>query len=580
MAAPTMQEPASEPETETETPVLFLVVTGPDLTISHRLPAAGTMLIGRAEDAPVRLLDPRASRNHALLRVEPGERVTIEDLRSANGTRVRDALLTAHRPAPLSPGEAVTIGDTVLTLQRRTPPGRVATRAPLNHGAFESQLIEACARAEARRGPLALARLRIEAGPSEEAAATVVGALLRPGDCLGRYAPSDLEVLLPDTAGAAAEALVARLAEALRAAGARLRLGLARYPDDGSSPQALLARAAAAVTTTAAAPGGDGVVVASPRMIEVFRIAERAAGSDLPVLILGETGVGKEVLARFVHERSRRATQPLTSINCAALTDTLLEAELFGHERGAFTGAVQARAGLLESASGGTVFLDEVGEMSLALQAKLLRAIESQEVTRVGATRPRAIDVRFVAATNRDLDEEVQQRTFRKDLLFRLNALTLTVPPLRERLDEIEPLSLRFLAAAASRLGRPAPRLGPGALAWLRGHPWPGNIRELRNVLERAVVLCEGDTITTTDLPVQRLGAAPAPPTPAAGGDGSWRKRAETTERQAIVEALERCAGNQTRAAEWLGMPRRTFCAKLAEYDIPRPRRRGAGESA
>jgi transcriptional regulator with PAS, ATPase and Fis domain len=294
--------------------------------------------------------------------------------------------------------------------------------------------------------------------------------------------------------------------------------------------------------------------------------------------------VGQEVLARFVHESSPRAPKPFVCINCAALAETLLESELFGHEKGAFTGAVAAKTGLLEAAEGGTVFLDEVGEMSLALQAKLLRTLERREILRVGGTRPRAIDVRFVAATNRDLEEEVAQKTFRQDLYYRLAGITLTVPPLRERLDEVEPLARSFLQAAAAQLGRPVPDLGPEVVARLRAYAWPGNVRELKNVMERALVLADPNgRLGVEALPFERLERTPppaagdAPARPAGAADrapagASWRDQKAAEEKQAICDALARCAGNQTRAAELLGMPRRTLCAKLKEYAIPRPR--------
>ncbi|HEY4117300.1 MAG TPA: sigma-54 dependent transcriptional regulator, partial [Byssovorax sp.] len=328
------------------------------------------------------------------------------------------------------------------------------------------------------------------------------------------------------------------------------------------------------------------------------------------VLVLGETGVGKEVLARTVHERSGRSTKPFLSINCAAISESLLEAELFGHEKGAFTGAAHAHPGLFESVDGGTLFLDEIGELPAATQVKLLRVLEERKVLRVGGRTPRAIDVRFIAATHRDLDADSETGRFRQDLLFRLNAFTLFIPPLRERRDEIGPLAAVFAATVAKQLDRPAPpSIAPETLRLLEAYPFPGNVRELKNVIERAVVLANGPTLLPEHLPPkvvrERDQGAPAPaslsrgsspppepshraepPPPAASNPGSdsapgsgdrFQAEIRTLERQRIVDALDQCAGNQTRAAEVLGVSRRTLSTWLERHKIPRPRKREDG---
>ncbi|HEY5933956.1 MAG TPA: sigma 54-interacting transcriptional regulator, partial [Kofleriaceae bacterium] len=245
----------------------------------------------------------------------------------------------------------------------------------------------------------------------------------------------------------------------------------------------------------------------TPSAVPVF--VHEIAKSDVNVLILGETGVGKEVLASTIHESSRREGQ-VTRINCAALNESLLESELFGHEKGAFTGATAPKKGLLEAADGGTVFLDEVGELPLSIQAKLLRAVEHREVLRIGSTRPIPIDVRFLAATNRDLPTEVAAGRFRRDLYFRLDGVTFVIPPLRERRGLIAPLALQFLAEAKRRTTKEV-RLGPDVLIALEQYPWPGNVRELKAVIERAVLLVQHGELAVRHLAFTR-GEAPPPP--------------------------------------------------------------------
>ncbi|HEX3480597.1 MAG TPA: sigma 54-interacting transcriptional regulator [Kofleriaceae bacterium] len=323
------------------------------------------------------------------------------------------------------------------------------------------------------------------------------------------------------------------------------------------------------------APGSEGdIVLSDPAMRALYDQATRAARSTIGVLVLGETGVGKEVLARAIHDRSPRARQPFLELNCAALPAELLEGELFGHEKGAFTGASQTRAGLLESADGGTVFIDEVGELPAAVQVKLLRVLEDRKVLRVGGRTPRTLDVRFVAATNRDLQAEIERGNFRQDLYFRLNGVAFTIPPLRERVTEIAPLAERFLAAASRMLDRGEPlRLSAEALGYLERYRWPGNVRELRSVIERAAVLSSGEVIVPADLPAQLTGVAGGSAPPAGGGDSQDDTRPPPTdERERILEALDQCAGNQTRAAKQLGVSLRTLVNWLTKYKIPRPR--------
>ena len=325
----------------------------------------------------------------------------------------------------------------------------------------------------------------------------------------------------------------------------------------------------------------------SAAMQALYAQAELAARSPISVLIGGETGVGKDVLARFIHGASSRSVGPFVALNCAALPENLLEAELFGSERGAFTGAAQARPGLFESAEGGTVFLDEVGELPLTTQSKLLRVVEERAVMRVGGRAMRQIDVRFLAASNRDLEAYSQAGKFREDLYYRLSGLVLVVPPLRERSTEIEPLASSFLRQTCQALNRSALTFSDEARQRLLAHGWPGNVRELKNAVERAALLCTGNVVEVDDLPAKvRSSAVSAPPvpeanherTPAAVENGeSLMDRAQREQREAererIRQALNDCAGNQRRAADLLGISRRTLVNRLNELDLPRPRK-------
>ena len=320
--------------------------------------------------------------------------------------------------------------------------------------------------------------------------------------------------------------------------------------------------------------GVERLIVSDPSVDEVAPLVREIARADVNVLIQGETGVGKEVLATTLHALSARPG-PLSRINCAALSESLLESELFGHEKGAFTGAVATKVGLLEAAAGGTVFLDEIGELPIGIQAKLLRAIEAREILRLGATRPIAIEVRFVAATNRQLPAEIAAGRFREDLFFRLDGVTLHVAPLRERRGRIVPLAQRFLDEAATRLGRGTLRASPDLFAALEAHDWPGNVRELKAVIERAVLLARSAEIGARHLAFapRRRDQVEAPP-PAARREPELDAltAAQRDDRARIVGALETCIGNQTRAAKLLGMSRSTLVTKMTTYRIPRPR--------
>ena len=307
----------------------------------------------------------------------------------------------------------------------------------------------------------------------------------------------------------------------------------------------------------------EHIVFTSKKFREVYDLTLRVAASSANIMILGESGTGKELIAGTVHDNSSRKGHRFLSLNCAALTDTLLESQLFGHVRGAFTGAVTAQKGLLEEADGGTLFLDEIGDISPAVQAKLLRVIQEREFIPVGATKPRHVDIRFVAATNKDLEKEVREGRFREDLYYRLNVITINLPPLRERKEDVEPLALHFLKKYARRMQKEISGIGEHALQLLSEYQWPGNVRELENVIERAVILARGNLITADVLPVTSAAiqtAASQPPPRLVS--------LETMEREHIERILASTGFHKSRSAELLGISRKTLDRKIAEYGL------------
>jgi len=312
----------------------------------------------------------------------------------------------------------------------------------------------------------------------------------------------------------------------------------------------------------------EGLVAVSPGMRRVLELVEMVSATDSAVLIQGESGTGKELVARSIHFRGARAARPFIAINCAALPEALLESELFGYAKGAFTGAATEKKGLFEDADGGTLLLDEIGDMPLLLQGKLLRVLQEGEIRRVGSTTVRRVDVRILASTNRNLTELVREAEFREDLFYRLNVIPLVIPPLRDRREDIVPLCRHFLAASARKLGRQAQSLSPEALKSVMAHEWPGNVRELENMIERAVTLSSSPVISAEEFRViftlgDAAARAPASP-PSSAGEPTIRG----AEREAILRALREADGNQTRAAEALGMGRNTLWRKMKKYGI------------
>jgi DNA-binding NtrC family response regulator/pSer/pThr/pTyr-binding forkhead associated (FHA) protein len=585
--------PAAPPPAPPSAPRAYLLVVEGDHATTIAAPATGELVIGRGDEADVRLADPSVSRRHARVTFVDGD-ATVADLGSQNGTRVNEELVVGARP--LLSGDVVTIGEAsivVRTASRPRPGGTIVDLAR-----FRRRAEEELERSVRLLDPVTIVALALGArGAPDPEIAAALGAALSPIDCAAWTSSTELLALLPDSGAEDASERSEGLLAALGALAPAARAGWACVPDDGCALPALVesARAAAGRAAPAGRAGaqeavrritvrGHEILIADAAMLRLFGLLERLAASPLPVLITGETGTGKELAAAALHEHSRRKVGPLLAVNCAALPEGLVESELFGHERGAFSGAVSTKEGLFEAAHGGTVFLDEVGELPGPVQAKLLRVLEERRVTRVGATREIEVDVRVVAATHRDLRADVEAGRFRQDLYFRLGGATVWIPPLRDRPRELPLLARELLAHACVELGRPplAITLGDGALRALSRHEWPGNVRELRNVMALLAATVPGDRIDQDHVAdaLAPPGAPSATPTtalePGAGAAPAPRcfrpitEELRELERARMTEALEAAAGNRTRAAELLQMPLRTFMARLKQYGLGR----------
>ncbi len=574
---------------------LQLLVVGTDgaYFASHAIPPVGQIALGRADDRDVRIQDPSISRTHAIVHL--GRELFIEDCGSRHGTRARGQKLAPGDLVAISLGEAITLGTVTIIVQRRT--GRARSWRLWSHSFFEGRLEEECARAERYERSFALIHVLFDPSTDRAVALAAIENATNPGDVIADYGPLQYELLLVEAERADAEHVI----KTLCGGDGTIRAGLACYPRDGRDPHTLSqhARSRARGTAPSDETKESFVTAGDAAMRDLRDLVARIARSEISILLLGETGVGKEVFARTIHRESKRSGGPFVAVNCGALAGDLIESELFGHKKGAFTGAMQDKVGLLESAEGGTVFLDEIGELASGMQVKLLRVLQEREVRRIGETKPRPIDVRLVCATNRDLEAEIERGEFRQDLYFRINGFSLVIPPLRERVAEIEPLARHFIASSCATHGRfPEPVLAPAALELLTRYHWPGNIRELRNVMDRAVVLCNKDVIEPQHLPGDKMAVlataaseteaqpavpgrpttasatteaqvAPAPPaSPASVFSPDARGEIE-----AIKQALDKSAGNQTEAARILGISRRTLINRLDRYGLPRPRK-------
>lgn len=564
----------------------FLVIENGSSSV-FVVPPKPEILIGRSLEADLHVRHGSVSRMHARI-VRQGELLRVCDLGSHNGILVNGERVESSRT--IYPGDVVAIGDVLLIVQRGGP--SAARHVITDQTVLRQRLGEEIERA--LRFSRRVTLLHIELDPAHCPQAELearLPSLLRPFDTIALLRPGHVAVIMPDLwddeIEEQAKQLVAALAPTARG-------GYSTCPSDGQDADTLLflSRQAARSGSPSqlngpmAVPvckslGGHEILIADPAMLRMYELIERLGASLLPVLIQGETGSGKEIAAAALHQASPRRGQRLLAINCAALPESLAESELFGHERGAFSGAHAQKAGLLESAPGGTLFLDEIAELSLGIQAKLLRTLETRRVIRVGETQERPIDVRLVAATHRNLEAEVKAGRFRQDLYFRLSAAVVILPPLRHRTVELPMLARMFLRTARQRLGRPPLVISDPAMALLLAYPWPGNVRELQNDMDFLAAVVQDEVVEHWHLP-PKLGGPPresgAPRTQA--GDAASSGTSPSTsfrplesevralERQRILEALTATGGIQIRAAELLGMPRRTFFAKVKQYGI------------
>ncbi|HMG52791.1 MAG TPA: sigma 54-interacting transcriptional regulator, partial [Kofleriaceae bacterium] len=547
--------------------------------------ADGTHLrFGRSRAANVQIESDRVSRLHAQFR-RRGATVTVEDAGSRNGTWVNGQLVQGERT--LASGDEVVVGPLTVVVSITS---RVVARPRIESTRYlEDRLTAEVDRGQVYHRRFGLVVLRLDGAPeAADDASDRICAALRPMDAIAEYAPGILAVVMPERDAADAERGARSLLERARPRGGAaldVAVGVAGFPEHGTTPGALIARALAALATVhgrgsdlvgvppaEAAPAMGDVVVGDSQMARVYELVRKVADHSITVMVAGETGVGKEVIATAIHAASSRRDGPLVRLNCASMPETLLESELFGHEKGAFTGADRKKLGYFEAAHGGTLFLDEIGEMTPALQAKLLRVLEQRRITRVGGTDEIEVDVRVICATHRDLEAESKAGTFRADLFFRISAFTIFVPALRDRPAEIELLAQHFIRQCAAQTRQRVPALSPAAAAALRRHAWPGNVRELRNAIERAMVLHGSGVIGVEDLPDSiREGRAIAQTAAPALTLGGMRDQIADMERATIAAVLESCGGSQTEAAKQLGISRRTLIYRMEKHGLKPP---------
>ncbi len=543
---------------------------------------------GRSRRSTVHIDAESVSRNHCILK-RVGMGFQIQDLGSRNGTSVNGERIS--EVAILASGDEIKVGPATAVLSITS---LVPARRRLGTTAYLDERLRAeCDRCHRYQRSLALLMVRF-AGEAKQVDTAIerLAGRMRAMDTLCEYSPNELAIIVPEVDTSGAQNFAKRIARDARSilgdSPEVVRIGIALAPDNGTSPDELIGNARAAlqvaqahqlpVSTPPIDTKNPHVIACDPNMKRVFQLAEQVASSGISVLILGETGVGKEIVAGEIHERSPRASKPFVRLNCASIPESLLESELFGHEKGAFTGAERLKIGFFEAAKAGTIFLDEIGEMSGNVQAKLLRVLESRTITRVGGTTEIDVDVRVVCATNRDLETEVREGRFREDLFYRISAFSLVIPALRDRPGDIIPLCENFLrqshAAAPNSDDSALPVLSATAAQHLQHYSWPGNVRQLRNAMERAIILVRDGVIEVDDLPdrVRAGSLRSASGSPVVLGDSlDVRNQLAEVEKTTIEAALAAERGNQTRAAKRIGISRRALIYKMEKYGLKKP---------
>lgn len=574
-----------------------VVIEGETSSIVDLAPNA-PLVIGREPECGVPLSSSDVSRRHAeLCRTTQG--ATLADLGSRHGTLVNDESVASDSFRALRSGDRISIGSAQLVFHCDAAP--MLAQQVLGETALRSRIREEVQRAVFYQRELSvLCFYSPHRTLDQEALIPLLEQGLSIIDVWGVDSSGELVVVMPDTDRTRAARTTAQLQAELQRIEPAIRCGVACCPEDGCDADTIRSvarrnatRGRQGVSDTApnvVAIGERSVIVSDPTMESVYNLIRRVAKSSLPVLINGETGVGKEIAANAIHAWSSRKDAPFIALNCAALPAELAESALFGHERGAFTGAVSQTLGVFESANSGTVFLDELGELPLTIQAKLLRVLDNQRVTRLGDVKERSIDVRLIAATNRDLKEEIRAGRFREDLFFRLSTARVVLPPLRDRPRDLTALASQLLTEACKGGQRSKLELSPGAKMALHSHRWPGNIRELKNAMRFVAATAEAEVAvveawhlpedigSSNSLKDQNYSESPRHDDAAAPqqrrGFRPVSEELRELEEQRMREALEACNFVQIDAARLISMPMRTFATKVKRYKLLQPRTR------